>query len=112
MVWSNGLTTMHRCSTVAGCRRRQIPATPQIFALGLQLVRNREPREHPPPTTGLRRGSTHEHQSTEARVGETLSPRAQILRRWWLTGEEAWVYQGRKYPRLGLYLGSIPSPTD
>jgi hypothetical protein len=48
MVWSNGLTTMHRCTTVAGCRRRQIPVTPQIFAHGLQLVRNREPREHPP----------------------------------------------------------------
>jgi hypothetical protein len=44
-----------------------------------------------PPTTGLRRGSTHGHQSTAARVGETLPSRAQILRRWWLTGEEAWV---------------------
>jgi hypothetical protein len=44
--------------------------------------------------------------------GEVLPLRAQILWQWWLTGEGAWVYQGQRYPRLGLYPGSIPSPTD
>jgi hypothetical protein len=48
MVWSNGLTTVRRYTTVVGCRRRQIPATPRIHTLGIQLVKNREPREHPP----------------------------------------------------------------
>jgi hypothetical protein len=42
-VWC-GRTAWPRCTDA-----RQIPATPQIFELGLQLVRNREPREHPPP---------------------------------------------------------------
>jgi hypothetical protein len=54
------------------------------------------------PTTGWRWGNKHGLQLTAARVGEILPPRAQILRRWWLTGGRGLGLSGAEVSEVGF----------